>query len=85
MTELIAGASMTTLGTIGLFFWKFGKKSGDRFYVMFAAAFWILALNQVMSITNVTQTNEHLPIYYVVRFLAFSLILLAIIDKNHSK
>jgi hypothetical protein len=84
VTQIIAGAIMMTFGTIGLFFWRFWKKSGDRFYVMFAAAFWILALNRLM-LTTIPVADEGLPVYYLVRLLAFLLILTAIIDKNRSR
>ena len=84
MTDLLNGAIMMTYATIGLFFWRFWKNSRDRFYVMFAAAFWILAVNRVL-IANVAVADEGLPIYYLVRLLAFLLILVAIVHKNYER
>ena len=85
MNQFLGGAIMMAFATIGLFFWRFWKKSGDRFYIMFATAFWVFALNQLIQISNPLMTNPALPLYYLVRLLAFLLILLAIIDKNYSR
>lgn len=85
MSDFISGAIMMTFGTTGLFFWRFWKKSGDRLYVLFAAAFWIMALNRLMVPIGMAEGFEDLPVYYIVRLVAFLLILTAIIDKNYSK
>jgi hypothetical protein len=83
MSDFINGGIMMTYATIALFFWQFWKKSHDRFYVMFSAAFGILALNRLMP--TVPSPDEGLPTHYVVRLIAFVLIVLAIIDKNYSR
>lgn len=84
MTEFIAGAITMVFATIGLFFWRFWRKSRDPFYIMFALAFWIMALNRMMPISNPPASGEGLPLYYIVRLAAFLLILGAIIHKNYS-
>ena len=43
MTEFLGGAIMMAYATAGLFFLRFGLKSGDRFYALFAIACWTLA------------------------------------------
>jgi hypothetical protein len=83
VNEFVAGAIAATFAAIGFFFWRFWQKSADRFYVLFAAAFWILSLNRAMTLSSSFVTTEGLPIYYIVRLIAFLLILAAIIDKNY--
>ncbi|MCU1287960.1 MAG: rane protein [Acidobacteria bacterium] len=81
MNQLLLGAiAMATL-TIGLFFLRFWKKTRDRFFLFFAVAFGLEGLNRVLLGINYG-SNENEPIYYLVRFLSFLLILIAIIDKN---
>jgi hypothetical protein len=63
---------------------RFWRKSRDRLFLMFGVAFWILGLNRVAMTIYPSSTEHHLAIY-VVRLLAFLLILLAIIDKNNRR
>jgi hypothetical protein len=85
MNEFISGAIMITFATTGYFFWCFWRKSHDRLYALFAAAFWIMALNRLMVPSGLTGDTEGLPVYYIVRLASFVLILIAIVDKNYSK
>lgn len=84
MFPFIAGAIMMAYAIAGLFFFKFWRETRDRLFAMFAVAFWILAVNYVV-LTPPRPVDEFLPLHYVVRFLAFLLILIAIIDKNRSR
>ena len=68
----------------GLFFFKFFRQTRDRLFALFAAAFWLLALNYLL-LTPTQQSDEALPLHYMVRFVAFFIILLGILDKNYSK
>ena len=63
------------------FFFKFWRRTGDRFFLAFGAAFVIEAVNR-MSVLFVDRPSEGRPLMYVVRLLAFLLIVAAIIDKN---
>jgi uncharacterized membrane protein len=81
MTELISGALVALSLVAGLFFLRFWKKTRDRFFAFFAAAFWLLALNR-LAVVLLTETSEHLAAAYLPRLVAFVLILVAIVDKN---
>lgn len=70
-------------GVAGLFFLRFWKRSRDRLFILFALAFWILA-GQRLALALTAKNIEDDTIFYVVRLLAFVLILVAIIDKNRS-
>jgi uncharacterized membrane protein HdeD (DUF308 family) len=68
----------------GLFFLRFWRKTGDRLFLFFAAAFGIEGVSRVaQGLTTVSEETE--PLIYVVRLFSFLLILAAIVDKNRSK
>jgi hypothetical protein len=75
------GASALASWVAGLFFLRFWRETRDRFFVLFAAAFWVLAADWVaLALVNPTDETRHL--FYLARLLAFGLILVAIVDKN---
>jgi hypothetical protein len=82
--QLLSGALMMAYFVAGLFFLRFWKQTRDRLFAMFAAAFWLLSLDYLV-LTPTEQAGEHVPLHYTVRFLAFLIILLGILDKNYSK
>jgi hypothetical protein len=84
MTLFLAGAISIAYAVAGLFFFKFWRETRDRLFAMFAAAFWILSLNYV-AFPPSQVADEALPFHYLVRFMAFSLILLSIVDKNRAR
>ena len=83
MNELIAGMIVMAYFVAGLFFLRFWMETRDRLFIMFALAFVILGLQRVV-LALARQTSEDTTYLYVVRLLAFVLILVAIIDKNRS-
>lgn len=79
--DFLAGG--VTLGYIvaGIFFLKFWRNSADRLFLAFGAAFFLLALNQV--IASAFEAGDERTVYaYGLRVLGFVLILWAIIEKN---
>lgn len=81
MYEFISGAMTVACLVIGLFFIKFYKKIGDRFFLLFAIAFNILAFERVVLLLAQIR-NETQPAIYLIRCTAFVIILVAIADKN---
>lgn len=63
------------------FFWKFWRQTRDTLFLAFAAAFLIEGLNR-LSFLFIQSPNEGSPAIYVVRLVAFLLILGAIVRKN---
>jgi uncharacterized membrane protein HdeD (DUF308 family) len=63
------------------FFWKFYRQTRDILFLAFAAAFFIEGINRI-SFLYVETPNEGSPAIYIVRLVAFLLILAAIIRKN---
>jgi hypothetical protein len=83
ITIFIGAIAMASL-VISLFFLRFWKTTRDRFFLFFAASFLLEAINRVMTGISVLQ-NEESPMYYLIRLIAYSLIIIAIIDKNKTR
>jgi len=77
------GATCVLLLVAALYFLRFYRKSGDRLFVFFSAAFAILGVNRFFFLI-IDAPDEARTVLYVVRLLAFLLILYAIIDKNRA-
>ena len=77
------GASASAGWTAGLFFLRFWRDTRDRFFALFAAAFWALAVNWTgLALTD--PPDEARTAFYLVRLVAFVLIIAAIVDKNRA-
>ncbi len=81
MTSLISGALVAGYATVALFFARFWADTRDRLFGFFACAFVLLAA-QRLAIALTLETMEDQTIFYVLRLIAFVLILVGIIDKN---
>jgi hypothetical protein len=67
--------------TIALFFFRFWRRTNDRFFLMFGFAFLLLMLERVV-LVSIGVTHEFAPFVYVARLLGFALIIGAVVDKN---
>lgn len=67
---------------LGLFFLKFWRRTGDSFFVLFAAAFGLLAANAIASALTGPHSEITNPSIYLLRLVAFILIVVAIVRKN---
>lgn len=80
----VRGALVMGCAVAGLFFLRFYRQARDRLFLLFAAAFWALGLNWVvLAFYRVTQETRHYA--FVVRLVAFLIILFAIVDKNRAR
>lgn len=77
----LLGVIVTASLTAGVFFLKFWRTTGDNLFLAFAAAFIIEGLNRI-GFLFVAHPNEGSPTIYVVRLIAFLLIVAAIVAKN---
>lgn len=80
----LVGVIATASVTAALFFLRFWKDTRDPFFLTFAASFMIEGLNRV-AVLFFPRPNEGNPWIYLVRLLAFVLILFAILRKNYGK
>lgn len=87
MAQFIDGAIMITFCVAALCLLRFWRHSRDRFFFLFSLAFWIMAINRLL-LTVLTPErsvpNENHVLLYLVRLLAFAILLVAIIDKNRA-
>lgn len=81
MISLIYGALFAGYAVAGLFFLRFWVTTRDRLFGLFAAAFVILAVQRVALALTRTVVEDQSPLY-LLRLLAFIIIIFAIVDKN---
>lgn len=81
LVAFLSGAVTLGFFVAGAFFLKFWRRTRDRLFLAFAAAFALLALNQILA-AFLGASDELTPYTYILRVLGFVLILLAIVDKN---
>lgn len=79
--EMLTGAIAVASLMAGLFFLRFWRKSGDRFFLYFALSFALEGFNRI-ALGVLTHSTEADPIFYCVRVVAYGLIVLAIWQKN---
>lgn len=74
---------MVTMGFIiaGLFFLRFWRRTKEGLFVVFALAFWLLALNQIFIAAGGSE-NPLLSWEFLPSLGAFGLLILAILIKN---
>jgi hypothetical protein len=84
LSEFLMGGIMLGYAVAALFFLKFWNQTRDRLFAMFAIAFALLAANYLI-LTPTERSTEIVPLHYMLRFLAFLIILLGVVDKNYSR
>lgn len=81
LTDGILIGAITALSVvIALFFVRFWRATGDRFFLYFALAFFIEGCNRLL--LAIFYDSESQPDLYLLRVIAYGLILYAIYDKN---
>ena len=79
--EFVSGAAALGFLTCSLFFLRFWRRTRDQLFLAFALAFALLGIgHSVISLTEVP--TEDKSALYLIRLLAFLLILFAIYRKN---
>lgn len=78
--QFFSGVLVLGYAVAGLFFLRFWRESRDRLFGYFASAFFLLAIQRIL-----IAVREPTAPVYVVRLLAFVLILWAIIEKNRDR
>ena len=81
MIDFLAGAAALGYAVAAMFFLRFWRRTRDRLFLAFAAAFALLACNQLLA-ALLEAGDERTPFVYSLRVLGFVLILWAIVDKN---
>lgn len=84
MHDFFAGMATAGCWAVGLIFLRLWRDSGDRLFALFGAAFWVLSLNWI-ALAIMTPTFESRHYFYIIRLIAFVLIILAIVDKSRPR
>jgi hypothetical protein len=81
MLSFLWGATAATSLVAALFFLRFWKDTHDRLFAALSAGFAAFSLNYVL-LACIVPSNETRHLFYLVRLLAFGLILVGVVDKN---
>ena len=79
--SFVNGAIAMGFAVAGLYFLRFQRDTRDRLFVFFAAAFWVLAAERV-GLLFVGPDEAARAAVYLARLVAFSMIILGVVDKN---
>ena len=83
MTTLVPflfGAVVFAWFVAGLVFLRFHRRTRDRFFLYFVACFWLEAIDYACSARDFTPFGPNTA--YLIRIVAYGLILAAILEKN---
>ncbi len=83
MTGLVSGALAMGYLIAALFFLRFWREGRDRLFLLFSVAFGLLVVQRVALTAVGDNPQAALPLY-VLRLVAFLVILGAIVDKNRA-
>jgi hypothetical protein len=79
MIDFLSGALTLAYVVAAMYFVRFWRRSRDRLFCSFGIAFALLAMNQLVLLFVPSESGIYA---YILRVLAFGLILCAIVDKN---
>lgn len=81
MVQVLEGGIVVATLASGLFFFRFWRHTHDRFFLYFAGSFWLEGVNRI-ALAVLPHASEQEPLFYLVRLIAYGLIILAIWQKN---
>ena len=84
LNSFLSGAIFMACLTVALHFLRLWRRTHERLFAFFLTAFIVLAAERVVLITVSPQT-ELAPFVYVVRLIAFSVIIAGVVDKNRGR
>lgn len=83
LIAFLQAVSATLAWVSGLIFVRFWRESRDVLFLLFGAAFWVMALSWAL-LALVNPVGEGRPYVYAIRLVAFLLIIAGMIQKNRS-
>jgi hypothetical protein len=84
LETFLHGAAAMNSVIIALFFLRFWRHSLDRLFLFFGLAFGMLAIDRA-ALALVPSATEWRQYVYLVRLLAFTVIICGIVDKNRRR
>lgn len=80
---VVSGALTAGYLVGALFFLKFWRRTEDALFAAFAGAFLLMGITAPLPLLTGTQTETQ-PVVYMIRLVAFVIIIIAILRKNRS-
>ncbi len=84
ITLVTGGAIIMGYAVAAVFFLKFWRRTADNLFLAFAAAFLLMAATPLLTILLEVPREEQSP-FYLLRLLAFLIIIVAIIGKSRRR
>ncbi|HWN95135.1 MAG TPA: DUF5985 family protein [Methylomirabilota bacterium] len=84
LNQFLHGAIMMGFLVASLFFLRFHRRTHERLFAIFAASFFVLTIERIV-LACIHPQAEFRPYVYVIRLIAFLLIIIAIVDKNRAQ
>lgn len=84
ITLVTGGAIIMGYAVAAVFFLKFWRRTADNLFLAFAAAFLLMAATPLLTIVLEVPREEQSP-FYLLRLLAFLIIIVAIIGKSRRR
>lgn len=81
MYDFLTGVITISCLVASLFFYRFWRQSRERLFVYFALSFLLLAVNR-LTLIYVPESLEPYTWLYLVRLLAFVVLLVGILEAN---
>ncbi len=75
------GAFVVASGAIAFFYWRYWRRTGDRLFAILAGAFLLLLVERAV-LAFLPPVYEGRHIIFLVRLLAFAVIIVGVVDKN---
>lgn len=88
MILFLSGITFITFAASGVFFLKFYRTSRDLFYLYFCLACWLLSIERIAILIFISPektSGENILWVYLIRLIAFLMIMIAIINKNRNR
>jgi hypothetical protein len=79
---LLSGGAAIAGWVCALFFFRFWRRTADRFFFFFGLSFLTMGLEKVASLFVDPRIEDQSPMFYLVRLASFLLILYAVLEKN---
>ncbi len=80
----LSGGIAVAFGMIGVCFIRSWRSTRTRLFLLFAIAFFLLAVERVVLLLA-NPTNEFAPYIYMIRLAAFVVIIAGIVDQNRKR
>jgi hypothetical protein len=81
LNSFLAGVIFMGCLAIAFHFLRLWRRTHDRLFAFFLTAFLVLAFERVVLVI-VSAQNEFAPFVYIVRLVAFAIIIIGVVDKN---